>query len=293
MSLTAIGLVLLSAAIHATWNFLTKSSRDPQAFTAVKCTYYLLALAVAAPFFSIGDFPPAVWWLLLATGVVHAAYAFALATAYRAGDISLVYPIARSAPAVIPVFAVWLLGERLSPGGLAGIAVAVVAVWVVNTAGRFRWAALSAPGAGFAYVTLGTVVAYSLIDKRAMTLLDGVAWSGRAPRALGYMVVSEALASALYLAVMAPRLSRTNLRAAFREEKRRGAFATALEIVSYGLILYVYRSEQVSYVVAVRQTSVIVAVLLGTLVLREPFGRSRLVGAGGLVLAVFLIARYA
>ncbi len=293
MSSTTIGLVLLSAAIHASWNFLTKASRDPQAFTAVKCVWYLAALLLALPFFSFREIPPSVWWLILATGVVHATYAFALAAAYKSGDISLVYPIARSAPAVIPFFAVWLLGEHLSPGGIAGIAVAVVAVWIVNTGGRIRWSAFMAPGAAFAYLTLGTVVAYSLIDKRAMAVLDGAAWTGAAPRALGYMVVGEAVASLLYLGMMLPRISREKLGAAFSAEKLRAGLSTALEILSYAIILYVYQSEPVSYVVAVRQTSVIIAVLLGTLVLREPFGRPRLIGAAGLVLAVFLIARYA
>lgn len=293
MSSVAIGLVLLSALIHATWNFLIKASRDPQAFTAVKCVYYLLALTVTLPFFSLQDIPTPVWWLLLASGVVHATYAFALSSAYTTGDISLVYPIARSAPAIIPIFAVWLLGEHLSPGGIAGIAIAVVAMWVVNTGGRVQWAAFTAPGAGFAYLTLATVVAYSLIDKRAMTGLHHSAWAGPVPRSLGYMLVSNAVASGIYLAIMAPRISRDHLRAAFRHEKRRGAVAIVLEILSYAIILYVYRSAPVSYVVAVRQTSVIVAVLLGTLVLHEPLGRPRLLGATGLVVAVFLIARYA
>ena len=293
MSPTTSALVLLSAAIHASWNFLTKASRDPRAFMSVKCVWYLVALLLALPFFSWQEIPASLWWLILATGCVHALYAFALATAYTTGDISLVYPIARSAPAIIPVFAVWLLGEQLSPGGVAGIAVAVIAVWIVNTGGRLQWSAFTAPGAGFAYLTLATVVAYSLIDKHAMTLFDGAPWTGAAPRALGYMVVTEAVASCLYLAVVSPRIPRDTLRVAFSRETFRAGYTTGLEILSYGIILFLYQREPVSYIVAVRQTSVIMAVLLGTLVLREPFGRPRLIGSLGLVLAVLLIARFA
>lgn len=293
MPLTAIALVLVSAVIHAGWNYLTKTSAYPRAFMALKCTCYLVCGVCVLPFFSLGEVPAAVWWLILGTAVVHATYAFALASAYTHGDISLVYPIARSAPALIPVFAFWLLGERLSPGGMIGILVAVGAVWIVNTAGAFRWSALTAPGAGFAYFTLGTVVAYSLIDKSAMHRLHEAPWSGPAPRPVMYMLVAEALASVVYLSVMVPRLPRERLRTCFRQEKGRAILSTVGEIASYLLILYVYQTEPVSYVVAVRQTSVIAAVILGVVVLKEPFGRQRLLGASLLVVAVFLIARFA
>lgn len=292
MSLTAIGLILISAAIHAGWNFLTKTSAHPRAFMLVKCVCYLIVMPCVLPFFALGEVPPAVWGFAAGSAVVHAIYAFALATAYTHGDISLVYPIARSAPAVIPIFAIWLLGEQLTLGGAAGIALAVVAVWIVNTNGRLRLDIFTAPGSGFAYLTLGTVVAYSLVDKSAMHRFHAATWSGIAPRALAYMVIAEAAAAALYLTVMLPVLPREAVRVGFREEKLRAAVSTVGEILSYAIILYVYRTESVSYVVAVRQASVIIVVLLGTLVLKEPFGRPRLFGAVTLFAAVYLIARF-
>lgn len=293
MSAEALGLVLLSAAIHAAWNLLIKTSAHPRAFVVIRAVIVIPMLAAALPFFHIADIPVGVWVVLVCSSLIHACYFFGLASGYSAGDISLVYPIARSAPAFVPLCAMLLFGERVSVGGGAGIAVVVAAMWLIHTGGRPHLRALMAPGVGYAYFTLGTVVAYSLLDKYGMAQFAAAPWSGPLPRALAFLLLEQALAGLVYVAVIGPRLPRTLVAQAARDEWGRVLLCAVLDTASYALILYVYQTAPVSYVVAVRQTSVIVAVLLGAGVLKEPLGRARLVGAVAIVAGVYLIARFA
>lgn len=293
MSPLAVGIVLLSAALHATWNFLVKTSRHPRAFVVVRSPLVVLFCLAALPFFELREVPPAAWWLILASGGVHLLYFIGLAGGYTVGDISLVYPIARSAPAFVPLFAVWLLGERLSAGGAIGIAIVVVAMWIVHTGGSFTPRAFVAPGVGYAYFTLATVVTYSLVDKQAIRLLADAPWTGAVPRPLAFLLLEEALCAVAYLAVMAPRLPREALVGAVRTDWPKAMASAVLDSLSYVLVLHVYATEQVSYVVAVRQTSVIAAVVLGNALLKEPLGRARLVGASAMVAGVAVIALFA
>lgn len=121
-----IGLVALSAVLHVAWNVRLKSAGDP-----------LRAATIGMLAATIGIVPAgiAVWWasgapvlplegiaLGVASGVVEAVYFIFLAAAYRRGDLSVVYPIARgTAPLIAVVVGVALLGERLGLAGSVGV----------------------------------------------------------------------------------------------------------------------------------------------------------------------------
>jgi len=102
MSLTAVTLVMLSATIHVVWNVLTKSSVSPKAFSLVKGTFLIIISLCALPAFPLRSIPMDVWIYVGLSGVIHGVYIWALSTAYETGDISFVYPVARSAPAFVP-----------------------------------------------------------------------------------------------------------------------------------------------------------------------------------------------
>ena len=123
MNPEALGLVLVSALLHAVWTALIKESRDPLAFNLLQALPFLpFALALLASL-DPGSLPRDVWWLLLASSVIHAGYVFWMARALERAELSLVYPIMRSTPAFLPLVAVPLLGESLSLQGATGIAV--------------------------------------------------------------------------------------------------------------------------------------------------------------------------
>ncbi|HBE29035.1 MAG TPA: hypothetical protein DDW25_09125, partial [Ktedonobacter sp.] len=125
MPLTALGLLLLAAVLHAIWNLLVKNARQKQVFT-------WWALAVGAVFFApllllTRVFPIQVWPLVICSGLVEAVYYITLTRAYEHGDFSLVYPMARgTAPAFLVLWAVLFLGERPRPAGFAGLTLLVL-----------------------------------------------------------------------------------------------------------------------------------------------------------------------
>lgn len=290
MSAGELALVLLSALLHAGWNALVKGSRDPLAFNVVLSVAPALVTLPLLACFDPADVPGTVWALLAATGVAHGLYFLWLTRAYELGDLSLVYPISRSAPAFVALAAIPLLGERPAPLGALGIAVVVAGMWLVQTGGVGRWRALADPGAGYAYLALAATVAFSLIDKRAMELLGVGPWTGPAPRAVVFYFLMCAAAAPVFVPLGAPRLRPGALTGLLRAEGGRVLGSAIVSFASYALVLQALRTAPVSYVVAARQASVLFAVALGMVWLRETPGRARLVGAAATVAGVVLIA---
>ena len=119
MGLREFYLVLISALLHASWNLLTKQSRKPMVFAVLLSGTTALGLLLTLPFFRLGDIPAAAWPSLAGSVVVHALYFYFLVEAYAAADLSLVYPICRSTPAFLPLLAIPLFGESLTPRACA------------------------------------------------------------------------------------------------------------------------------------------------------------------------------
>jgi drug/metabolite transporter (DMT)-like permease len=256
-----------------------------------KC-FFGLGLAAALAGFDPREVPSPVWWLVGATGVAHGLYFYWMSRAFEGGALSLVYPIVRSTPAFLPFFAVAWLGESVSAPAAAGIAVVVAGIWLVHTGGDLRWRALVAPGTGFAYLTLLATVAYSLADKQAMARLSEAPWSGPLPRSVVYFFLITGANALVFVPLAARRVPWPLFREVASGEWRRAAAAVAMSFVSYTLILEAYRSAPASYVVAVRQVSVLFAVGIGALWLREQPSRPRVIGALATVVGVALIALF-
>ena len=287
-----LSLVLLSALLHAVWSVAIKQSGDPLCFNLLQTWLAAAGLLAISPWLPWGAIPGPVWGLLLVTGPVHAVYMYWTSRAYEHGDLSLVYPIARSTPAFVPFVAVPLFGERLHPVGALGIAIVVSGIWLVHAGHGGGWRRFAEPASRFAFLTLGATVAYSLIDKAAMAGLATADWPSPLPRAIAYsllLTVAHALALApIVLRARGP----VALRATARSELGRATAAAAISFVGYTLILRALETSLVSYVVAVRQSSVLFAVALGAFWLREQPTRARVIGAAATVAGVALIARF-
>lgn len=284
-------MVLASALLHASWSVSIKGSRDPLGFNLLQCWVALAALLAIAPLVDFGELPAPVWALLLATGLFHGLYFYWLSRAFELGDLSLVYPIARSTPAFLPLVAVPLFGERLSPGGLLGIGVVVTGIWLVY-GGRISRARLREPAARFAFLTLAATVGYSLCDAATMRRLAGADWTSPVPRALVFSVLLSVANLLMFIPLVLRRRSPASLLETAGAEFGRATLASLVSFASYTLILVALQTASVSYVVAVRQSSVLFAVALGMLLLGERPGRGRLLGATLTVAGVALIARF-
>jgi multidrug transporter EmrE-like cation transporter len=168
----AIALVLVAAVLHAGWNVLLKTSGDTLS-TAVRLqaigTAVLVPIGIVA-WLNIGApaVPASAIGLAVASGFLEAAYFVLLASAYRRGPLSLVYPLARgSAPLIAVVVGIVLLQERLAPLAFVGVGCLLVGILLVSR----PWQAFRATGAehrgaiGFALATGASIAAYSAVDR--------------------------------------------------------------------------------------------------------------------------------
>jgi drug/metabolite transporter (DMT)-like permease len=292
VTLEALALVLTSALLHAWWSVAIKDSRDPLAFNLLQLVAPVGLLLLIAPFVAWSEIPAPVWRLFALTGVWHGFYFYWMSRAFEHGDLTLVYPIARSTPAFLPLIAVPLLGESISFGAACGIAIVVAGIWLVGAGAGLSRAAFASPATRFALLTLAAGVAYSLTDKLAMAQLGAAPWSSPLPRAFVYAVLLGISGGAVFAPLALARTRGRILERMHTADLGRASFASVVSYLGYALVLAALETAPVSYVVAVRQTSVLFALGLGMLWLHERPGRPRVWGAVATVVGVGLIAGF-
>ena len=296
MDFTSIALILLSAFCHALWNFYSKSSRDIR-ILFFWCGFYTVAIAFIAFGIKHPVVPKPVWGYIAGSAFVHLLYKLSLTHAYTVGEISFVYPIARAAPAFLPLFAFFLLKERISAQGLIGILCVMISILLYQQREKhiqfktfFRY--LRKPDSVWAFATLASVIGYSLIDKQGMSEFHRYSADTPLWRAVTYYLMENSISQVFYGLSCLARFPHQQVIQIGRTEWKRAFAIVGLSLVSYSLILYVLMTEKVSYVTAVRQCSVIFVVLLGGYALKETYTKRRLIAAVVMILGIFLIANF-
>ncbi len=295
MSLTGIILVLVSASLHVGWNFLIRSSSNPRVFPLIRGTAILGMSAIFLSRMPLHEIPSTVWSYVLLSGFVHALYVLSLSTAYVKGDISYVYPIARSAPAFVPIAGFFIFGETVSVQGGVGILIVVLCIFLLQLRGgdatesRHIFAFIRQRDSLWAFAALATVVAYSLIDKAGMVAFSHVNKLRSSLHGPTYFLLEASLSNLIYGGYMASRREFGD-RHVWKREWFRGILAALATMSSYSLILHVMKTEHLGYIVTLRQSSILIAVLVGWWVLRERQGLSRLLIAGAMLGGFFLVA---
>jgi drug/metabolite transporter (DMT)-like permease len=270
--------VLGAALLHASWNAMIKSGRDPLLDTALlTCAGSLLGIAIALVA-AVPPPPAAAWPYIAASTVVHIGYYATLAAAYRAGDLSHGYPIMRGTAPLLTAIGTWLaLGESLSAGATLGVL--LICGGVLSLA---RVKAAAGSGAGRKATRIATF--WALLNALIIalyTLADGagVRVSGDA---LGYVVWLFVVHGLPFsLGVLAVKRG-TFLRHAARNWHR-GFAGALLSGLSYGIALWAMTRAPVAVVAALRETSVIFAALIGAWLLKEGRLRERLGGAAAVL----------
>ena len=281
-------LVLVSALAHASWNFLLKRSQDQEVFLwcLLAATTVLLAPLGVILFWKF-PFGGQGWLLVAATVALHAVYFALLGRSYAHADLSLVYPIARgTGPVLVPILAVVILGETIAFPALLGIAAVVGGIYTVSLSGNFRalmrdpLALLRNPGTRYAVLTGLTIACYAIVDKVGVSRVQ--------PFLYMYLMT---LGSAL---LIGPYVLASKGMSAVRRELRINAgtvvVAGLLTFLAYGLVLTAFSLSRVSYVAPAREVGIVIGVLLGMIILKEPSGRGRLLGSGIIVAGLALIA---
>ena len=284
MPAAALLLVLAAAIFHSCWNALTKRARDQFSFlSSAVGVGGVLFLPVALWTLPAGGVPAEAWPYVVATIVLHALYFYALGRSYRSGEFSLVYPVARGlGVALVPVLAGVLLDERPSALGALGIGLVVAGIVALQWVGRPLAAAGGrsrlGPGTGWAVLTGLTIAAYALVDKAGVSRLHPVPY-------IGLMFVGSLL---LLLPLAAGRAER--LRREWASNWRAIVAALVMTLTAYLLVLFAFRLSKAGYVVASREVSIVISVVVGRLWFGERRLGARLAGAGLVLAGVACIA---
>ena len=275
MTIWVLAAVLGAAFLHALWNALIKLGTSKLTsmliLTLVQGGMGLL-IALTRPFPD-----PQVWLWLLASGVFHAAYKLFLAFAYEQGDLSRVYPIARgAAPMLVLVISALLLPDVIAAWEYIGILVLGLGILLmargVFSSGESR--RLVPLALGSAMATAG----YSLVDGL------GARASGDAVAYVGWLFTLDAV---FFTPVCIALRGKSVLRASGKVWAIGGLAATA-SYGAYAIAVWAMTVAPIALVAALRETSILFAVLIGWLVFGERMDKQKAVAAALIVAGVIV-----
>ncbi|NNE87367.1 MAG: EamA family transporter [Silicimonas sp.] len=280
MSLTVFVAVLGAAFLHASWNALVKGGADKTLNLGAVILGHVPPALIAIPFVPL----PAVESLpYLFVGIgLHFGYQYFLLNSYKIGDLTQVYPIARgSAPLIVALVSVLFLGVTLSSGetlAILLIAGGIISLALVRRADQQR----NGKAAAFALTTGVFIASYSLVDG------IGARIAGTSVGFFAWLAIGNSLLLAIYLRIKTPgtltKIATTG----------RGLFVMggAASFLAYAIVTWAFTQAPIALVTALRETSIIFALLFGVLFLKEELNLTKLISTAATVCGAILL-RYA
>jgi drug/metabolite transporter (DMT)-like permease len=257
--------VLIAACAHAGWNAIAHGIDDKFVSIALVNAGCLVC---AAPLVVLAAAPqrPA-WGYLAASVALHVVYNVALMLSYRLGDFSQTYPLARgTSPLVVTGLAALFAGELPTAGELAGVGLICVGLAALVFYGRRHQPVPAA--AVLAAVGTGVVIAaYTVVDGIGIRLAGS--WVGY----VAWLMLLESL----FVPIAAVASRRRRLLTDVSGVWVIGLAGGALSLVAYGLVLWAQTRAPLAPVAALRETSIVIAAIIGTVVFGERFGTARIV----------------
>jgi drug/metabolite transporter (DMT)-like permease len=276
MTLTVSLAVLLAALLHASWNAMIKAGGDVLHDTA---GIVFGAMLIFLPFVFIVPLPPKqAWPFIVASVTVHLAYYWLMISAYRVGDLSLVYPLMRGvAPLITAVAGIVVLGEM--PPGIAWFGMLLISAGVFALSFRALGHAPSRSAVTFALANAAVIALYTLIDGHGARVA-GNAWSY-----IVWLFVLDGIPFTLWM--LANR--RQTFIAHVRSRRRRVLVGGGLSGAAYAISVWAMTQAPVALVASLRETSVLFATLIGARMLNERLSRRRWSGVIAVVLGVIAL----
>ena len=270
--------VLFAALCHAGWNALIKVGLDPLSTTTLISLGSGVVALVVLPF--VGMPAWACWPWLIASVIIHLGYFAFLIEAYRAGDLGQVYPIARGAAPLMTATATTIfVGERLSLIGWGGIVALVAGIVLLSARGGRELTHIDRRAIGFALLTALTICTYSVVDGIGARLsLNPVSYSL-------WLFVGIAIVMVPYALYRDGR----DVIPAMQAYWRRGLAGGALQVISYGTVLWAMTLAPIAIVATLRETSVLFGAVIAVVVLKEPLRAMRVVAALSILCGLVLI----
>ncbi len=265
MELIVFIAVIAAAVLHAVWNAVIKSGHDKHlGMTALVLGHAPIALVVAI----FAPAPDAASWPFLIAGIaLHVGYQLFLLTSYRFGDLTQVYPIARgTAPMLVAGVSVVILGVALSASELLAIVMIAIGVMSLSLV-RQNDGLRNSRAAVLAFVTGCFIAGYSLVDglgaRQAGTALGFYAW----------LSVANAIVFSIIMAIAKPGL----IKRIHVEALPAFLLGGGASYVAYGLVIWAFTQAPIALVTALRETSIIFALLIGVFFLKEKLDLAKVV----------------
>lgn len=298
MESLSILLVLLSAAMHAGWNAVGKRKVPTQAYFLVTTGGGILLLCATPSLWPavVSGYSETDVLLVLSAGFFQALYFSGLAGGYRAGDLSMVYPLARSVPAVAVTVGSVLLGRgaEIAPACWIGAGMIVIGCFFVPQArfGSIRLHHFGSTPFLFAMLAAAGTTGYSLVDDTALTRLRAAHPELHPAGVTAVFSLFEVLATAGWLSVivLSRREGRDTLRREIRDWKRTVATGVVIAVTYLIVLVALAFARDVSYVVAFRQASIPIGVAIGVLFFSESLPAPKVLGTLLIVTGLILVA---
>jgi drug/metabolite transporter (DMT)-like permease len=256
--------VLGAALMHASWNALAKADGDRFSFMLVLAAAECAMGAALFPFFTPPDAAALPW--LLASSALHVGYMTFLTEAYAHGDLAQVYPLSRgSAPLIVAVVGALFLHEDVGAAKAVAVVCIGLGVMIMSMRGGADLGRIPPKALGFALTSACFTASYTICDALG-------ARASHAPSA--YTCAMFAISGAGFVAIGYLRRGRGAL-ALDARVWRIGSAAGALSVLSYWVAIWAFTKAPVAMVAALRETSVLMAMLIGVFILGEHGGRWR------------------
>ncbi|MDX7987506.1 EamA family transporter [Xenorhabdus sp. 12] len=267
--------VLGAALLHASWNALVKISADR--FLGISILVFFAGIISTFGLFWVG-FPAlsTLPWLIL-SAALHTGYCLFLSRSYATGDLSQVYPIARGCAPLITALLSWLiLQEVLSPFALLGVGLIIVGVMLIAFPQGKKSLRLDRKTLLAALTTSVFTACYTLSDGAGSRVSDN---------ALTYIFWLFAINGWVMGVIM--YLKYGNIAGkSIRQYWKPGFLGGLMQFLSYGIVIWAMSHAPIVLVAALRETSVLFAMLLSVVILREPFSKMRLLACVVIVMGI-------
>ncbi|TQS74161.1 EamA family transporter [Ornithinibacillus gellani] len=283
MSLLALVLIIISAFMHATWNFLAKLSNSGFSFVWL----YLISSAIiyaplVAGLFIFTDVQ--FGWMeaafIIGSAGIHLTYSLTLQKGYTVGDLSLIYPLARgTGPMLVAIIAFFFLDEPLTIVSSVGIIFIIGSVFVISGGLQSLRNMKDTTAVSYGLLIGVMIASYTLVDKLAVSTFV------IPPILLIYgFIIGQII-------LLTPKAIKnwSDVKSDWHKHRNKAIGVGILNPLAYILVLVAMTFTPVSHVAAVREMSILIGTIMGTKMLSEGFGSRRMIAAGTMIIGIILV----
>jgi drug/metabolite transporter (DMT)-like permease len=287
MTPTAAILLVIAASLHASWNFVGKRENPSAAFFTLANIIGAFSLTPLL-FFQwemLLTIPSKIWILLVMTSLCQSLYYLSLAGAYRSGDLSVVYPLARSSPVIVVTVVTIFLGRKSEVGDLCIVGIFFVVAGCfflpMKNFSDFRIKNYLHVSCLLALLAAFGTTGYSIIDDESLRMLRKGLSKTQALGVTGLYCCLQGLITSIImpLCILFQHREVSSIKRIWEQSRKHAVFTGISSYWGYSLVLVAMGFvSNVSYVVAFRQLSIPIGAILGITILKEPPYRPKFFG---------------